>query len=223
MDKTLLRQALIKLTAGILLTALLLFPAAGTLDYPGGWLLMGLLFVPMTAAGLVMLGRSPELLRKRLNAREREQTQRRVIAMSGVMFVAAFLLAGLNARFQWGSVPRWLVWASCAAFLLGYGLFAKVLRENAWLSRTVEVQQGQQLIDTGLYGVVRHPMYLATLLIFLPMPLILGSPVSFAVMLLYLPIIAARIRSEEQVLEQGLPGYADYKGRVRYRLIPFLW
>jgi protein-S-isoprenylcysteine O-methyltransferase Ste14 len=223
MDKKLLLKALTKLVSGMSLVALLLFPAAGTPGFLRGWLLMGVLFLPMTAAGFVMLFRAPELLRRRLNANEQEQTQRWVIALSGLMFAAAFLLAGLDYRFGWSSLPGWVSAAACLVFLLGYGMFAVVLRENVWLSRTVEVQKGQQVVDTGLYAVVRHPMYSATLLLFLSMPLILGSLVSFAVMLLYLPILYVRIRNEERVLEQGLSGYTDYQRRVRYRLIPFLW
>ena len=223
MDKTLLRQALLKLVSGFLLTALLLFPAAGTWRCPGAWRLMGVLFVPMLVAGVVMLLKSPELLRRRLNVREQEPEQRRVIALSGGMFALSFVLSGLDFRFQWSKLPTGVSVGACVVFLAGYGLFAEVLRENVWLSRTVEVQQGQKVIDTGLYGLVRHPMYAATLLLFLSMPLILGSLPGLAVMLAYLPIIARRIRNEEQVLLNGLEGYRDYCRRVKYRLIPFLW
>ena len=167
--------------------------------------------------------KSPELLRKRLSVKEEQGEQKQVIVLSGLMFLAAFVLAGLNFRFGWMVLPRWLVWTAAGLFLLAYLLYAEVLRENVWLSRTVEVQEHQQVIDTGLYGVVRHPMYAATVLLFLSMPLVLGSPLSFAVMLLYLPIIAKRIRNEETVLEQGLAGYAEYKKRVKYRLIPGIW
>lgn len=223
MDKTLLRQAMVKFFSGVVLVALLLFLPAGTLRFWQAWLLMGILFVPMFLAGLVMLFKSPELLRRRLKAKEEEGEQRTVIALSGLMFLLSFLLAGLNFRASWLVLPRWASWAASLVFLLGYGLFAEVLRENAYLSRTVEVQEGQKLIDSGLYGIVRHPMYSATVLLFLTMPLVLGSPLSFAVMLLYLPIIAKRIRNEEQVLSKGLAGYGDYCSRVKYRLFPGIW
>lgn len=223
MDKTLLRQAMIKFFSGVLLVGLLLFLPAGTLYFRRAWLLMGILFIPMFLAGLVMLFKSPELLRRRLKARESEGEQRTVIALSGLMFLLSFILAGLNYRSDWMMLPRWVSLAAAAVFLLGYGLFGEVLRENVYLARTVEVEKGQKLIDTGLYGIVRHPMYSATVLIFLAMPLVLGSPLSFAVMLLYLPIIAKRIRNEEQVLSKGLEGYKEYCGRVKYRLFPWIW
>ena len=223
MDKTLLRQAMIKFFSGVLLVGLLLFLPAGTLYFRRAWLLMGILFVPMFLAGLVMLFKSPELLRRRLKARESEGEQRTVIALSGLMFLLSFILAGLNYRSDWMLLPRWVSIAAAAVFLLGYGLFGEVLRENVYLARTVEVEKGQKLIDTGLYGIVRHPMYSATVLMFLAMPLVLGSPLSFAVMLLYLPIIAKRIRNEEQVLSKGLEGYKEYCGRVKYRLFPWIW
>ncbi|MBR0199281.1 MAG: isoprenylcysteine carboxylmethyltransferase family protein [Oscillospiraceae bacterium] len=223
MDKTLLRQAMIKFFSGVLLVGLLLFLPAGTLYFRRAWLLMGILFVPMFLAGLVMLFKSPELLRRRLKARESEGEQRTVIALSGLMFLLSFILAGLNYRSDWMMLPRWVSLAAAGVFLLGYGLFGEVLRENVYLARTVEVEKGQKLIDTGLYGIVRHPMYSATVLMFLAMPLVLGSPLSFAVMLLYLPIIAKRIRNEEQVLSKGLEGYKEYCGRVKYRLFPWIW
>lgn len=223
MDKSLFALALKKFLAGFLLMALLLFLPAGTLRWRQGWLLMGILFLPMFAAGLVMLRRSPGLLEKRLNAREEQGEQRRVILLSGVMFLAAFIVAGLNYRFRWAVLPEAVSWAAAGAFLLGYLLYAEVLRENAWLSRTVEVQAGQKVVDTGLYGVVRHPMYMSTLLLFLAMPLVLGSAISFVIMLAYIPIIARRIRNEERVLEQGLQGYADYRRRVRWKVIPRVW
>ena len=223
MDKSLFARALKKFLAGFLLMALLLFLPAGTLRWRQGWLLMGILFLPMFAAGLVMLRRSPGLLEKRLNAREEQGEQRRVILLSGVMFLAAFIVAGLNYRFRWAVLPEAVSWAAAGAFLLGYLLYAEVLRENAWLSRTVEVQAGQKVVDTGLYGVVRHPMYMSTLLLFLAMPLVLGSAISFVIMLAYIPIIARRIRNEERVLEQGLQGYADYRRRVRWKVIPRVW
>ena len=223
MKRKLLRDALIKLLSGVLLMGLLLFLPAGTFAYPQGWLLMGILFVPMLCAGIVMLVKSPALLRSRLNAKEEQTQQRWVIALSGLMFVASFVLAGLSFRFGWLLLPRWVSIAAAVLFLLSYLLFAEVLRENAWLSRTIEVQENQRVVDTGLYGVVRHPMYAATVLLFLAMPLVLGSLLSFVIMLAYLPIIALRIRNEEQVLEQGLEGYAEYKARVKYRLFPGMW
>ena len=223
MNKKLFISAIAKFLSGLLLMGLLLFLPAGTLAWPDGWLLMGILFVPMFFAGLVMMAKSPDLLRRRLNAKEEQAEQKQVIALSGLMFLAAFVLAGLNFRFGWMVLPRWIVWTAAALFLLAYLLYAEVLRENVWLSRTVEVQAGQKVIDTGLYGVVRHPMYAVTVLLFLSMPLVLGSPLSFAVMLGYLPIIAKRIRNEEAVLESGLAGYREYKQRVKYRLIPGIW
>ena len=223
MNRELFWQAMMKFFSGLLLVGLLLFLPAGSFDYWQGWLLIGILFVPMFAAGLVMMAKNPELLRKRLNAREKQGEQKQVIAWSGIMFLAAFILAGLNWRFRWLLLPDWAVWAAAAHFLLAYLLYAEVLRENAYLSRTIEVQENQQVVDTGLYGIVRHPMYAATVLLFLSMPLVLGSPISFAVMLFYLPLIVKRIRNEEEVLKQGLEGYADYMKRVKFRLIPGVW
>ena len=223
MHGNLFGRAIAKFLSGVLLMGLLLFLPAGTLCWRQGWLLMGILFIPMFAAGLVMMKRSPALLEKRLNAREEQGEQRRVILLSGLMFLAAFVVAGLNFRFRWVVLPEWVSWAFAAVFLLGYALYAEVLRENEWLSRTVEVQADQKVVDTGLYGVVRHPMYMSTLLLFMSMPLVLGSVISFAIMLAYIPIIARRIRNEEQVLEQGLAGYAAYRKKVRWRLLPFVW
>ena len=223
MDTKLFGQAVTKFMAGLVLTGLMLFLPAGTLRWWRAWLLLGILFIPMFVAGLVMLRRSPDLLEKRLNAREGQGAQKQVVLFSALMFLAAFIVAGLNERFRWLILPDAVSWISAGVFLLGYGLYAEVLRENAWLSRTVEVQQGQKVVDTGLYGVVRHPMYMSTLLLFLSMPLVLGSAISFVIMLAYIPIIAKRIRNEEQVLEQGLAGYAEYRARVRYRVIPFVW
>ena len=223
MDKKLFSQAIVKFLSGLMLTAALLFLPARTFAYGQAWLLIGILFVPMFLAGLVMMKKSPDLLRKRLNARENQSEQKAVIALSGLMFLAAFVIAGLNFRFGWIVLP---FWASCAAaivFLFSYALYAEVLRENVWLSRTVEVQENQKVIDTGLYGVVRHPMYMSTILLFLSIPLVLGSVISFVIMLAYIPIIAKRIRNEEQFLESGLEGYAEYKQRVRYKVIPFVW
>jgi protein-S-isoprenylcysteine O-methyltransferase Ste14 len=184
---------------------------------------MGILFVPMFAAGLVMMKKNPELLKKRLNVREEEAQQRRVILFSGIMFLAAFISAGLSYRYQWLMLPAPLSIAAAIVFLTAYALYAEVLRENTYLSRTVEVQENQKVIDTGLYGVVRHPMYMATVFLFLAMPLVLGSVISFMIVLLYIPIIIKRIRNEEQVLAEGLPGYGEYMEKVRYRLIPFVW
>ena len=223
MDKKLLTQALAKVSLGIILMGLLIFLPAGSLRYWQGWLLMGILFVPMTVAGFVLLARNPDLLRKRLNAKEEEKEQKTVVALSGLLFIAVFVIAGLNWRFQWNLLPNWLVWVAAVLFLVSYLLYAEVLRENTYLSRTIEVQENQKVIDTGLYGLVRHPMYMATTFLFLMMPLVLASPVSFLIMLLYIPLIAKRIRNEESVLEKGLEGYSDYKKRVKYRLLPFIW
>ncbi len=223
MKNSLFAQALAKFTGGLLLVGVLIFLPAGTLDYWQGWLLMGVLFIPMFGAGLVMLAKSPDLLRRRLNAKEEESEQKAVIALSGLMFLAAFLVAGLSRRFGWYLLPGWASWAAAAVFLIAYALYAEVLRENAYLSRTIEVQEGQRVVDTGLYGIVRHPMYAVTLLLFLAMPLILGSPISFVIMLCYPAILVRRIRNEEEVLARGLPGYTDYQKKVKYRLLPGIW
>ena len=223
MDAKLFGQALRKFLAGLIAVGLLTFLPAGSFAYWHAWLLITILFVPMFIAGLVMMKKNPELLRKRLNVREEQSEQKAVIVWSGCMFLAAFVVAGLNHRFRWIVMPPWVSWAAAVVFLLAYALNAEVLRENAYLSRTVEVQENQKVIDTGLYGKVRHPMYMSTLLLFLAMPLVLGSILSFAVTLLYIPIIARRIRNEEQVLEEGLEGYADYKKRVKYKVIPLVW
>ena len=223
MTKKLFVQAIAKYFAGVVLLGVLLFLPAGTLRFPNGWLLMALLFIPMFCAGVVMMLRDPALLEKRLNAKEREGEQQDVIWKSGLMFIAAFVVAALNFRFGWLRLPNWVVWAASVIFLLAYLMWGEVLRENAWLSRTVEVQEGQRVVDHGLYGVVRHPMYAASVLLFLSMPLVLGSIFSFLIMLLYLPLIAKRIRSEEKLLKKDLDGYAEYCERVKYRLIPFIW
>ena len=222
-DRKLFVQALVKFVCGLLLVGLLLFLPAGTFRWPQAWLLIGILFVPMFAAGLFMMWKNPNLLRKRLDAREEQDEQKTVIRLSGLMFLAAFVIAGLNFRFGWIPLPITVSYAAAVVFLLAYALYAEVLRENVYLSRTVEVQTGQKVIDTGLYGIVRHPMYMSTLVLFLSMPLVLGSVISFAVMLFYIPIIAKRIRNEEKVLEEGLPGYREYKARVRYKVIPYIW
>ena len=223
MKSNLLFQSLAKFFLGIILMGVLIFLPAGSLQYWQGWLLMGILFVPMFVAGLVMMVKNPELLRKRLNAKEQEKEQKTVVALSGLLFLVAFVVAGLNWRFQWVVLPNWAVWVAAGIFIVCYLLYAEVLRENTYLSRTIEVQEHQKVVDTGLYGIVRHPMYMATTLLFLMMPLVLASPISFAIMLLYIPLIAKRIRNEEKVLEQGLESYADYKKRVKYRILPFIW
>ena len=216
-------QALTKFVFGLLLVGLLLFLPAGTFAYWQAWLFIGILFVPMFIAGIVLIVRQPELLRKRLDAKEQQQEQKWVVALSGLMFIAVFVVAGLSLRFGWYMLPDWAVFVATVVFLAAYALYAEVMRENVWLSRTIEVQHNQQVVSTGLYGIVRHPMYSATLLLFLSMPLVLASPWSFAIMLLYIPIIALRIRNEEQVLERELKGYTEYKQRVKYKLIPFIW
>ena len=223
MTKKLFVQAIVKYLAGVVLLGLLIFLPAGTLRFPNGWLLMALLFIPMLGAGIVMMLRDPALLEKRLNAKEQQGEQKEVVLGSGLMFIAAFVLAGLNFRFGWLRLPDWAVWAASVLFLLAYLMWGEVLCENAWLSRTVEVQEGQRVVDHGLYGVVRHPMYSASVLLFLSMPLVLNSPLSFLVMLCYLPLIAKRIRNEEKLLKKELPGYEEYTERVKYRLIPFIW
>lgn len=206
-----------------MLSALLLFVPAGTLNYWNAWLFMGMLFVPVLITGIVLMIKKPELLRKRLNAKEKQNEQKGVMLVGSLMFVGGFVVAGLDYRFHWLAVPKWLVIAAAALFLSGYLLYAEVLRENSYLSRTVEIQQSQKVIDTELYGIVRHPMYTATLLLFLSMPLMLGSLFSLIVFLLYPVLIVHRIQNEERVLREGLAGYADYQKRVRYRMIPFVW
>ncbi|MBR2660726.1 MAG: isoprenylcysteine carboxylmethyltransferase family protein [Clostridia bacterium] len=223
MDRKLLVQGIAKFLIGVVLLGALLFIPAGTLAWPQGWRLMAILFVPMLIVGVIMILKNPELLRKRLNAKEKQEEQKDVLKYSGLMFLAAFILAGLNFRFRWIVLPDWISWVAVAIFLISYGLYAEVMKENAYLSRTVEVQEGQQVVDTGLYGIVRHPMYMSTLFLFLAMPLVLGSLISFLIMLLYILIIAKRIRNEEQVLEEGLQGYAEYKQKVKYKVIPFIW
>lgn len=223
MDRTLLKQALIKFTVGIILTALLLFIPAGSFAYWQGWVLMAVLFIPMSVAGIIMLVKSPDLLRKRLNAKEKEDEQKAVVALSGLLFILSFITAGLNWRFDWWVLPNWSILTAATVFIASYLIYAEVLRENEYLSRTIEVQTGQKVIDRGLYGIVRHPMYMATIMLFLSMPLILGSPISFIIMLGYIPVIGKRIRNEEEVLENALEGYKEYKTRVRYKVIPFIW
>ncbi len=216
-------QALTKTIMGFVFICVLLFLPAGTFHYWNAWLFMTVLFVPMIILGIVMLFKSPDLLKKRLDAKEKEGEQKWVVALSGIMFVAAFVVAGLNFRFSWHSLPDCVIWISVAMFLFSYLIYAEVIRENAFLSRTIEVQENQRVIDTGLYGIVRHPMYSATIILFLSIPLILGSLISFFIMLAYIPIIAIRINNEERILEEGLKGYKEYKQKVRYKVIPFVW
>lgn len=216
-------SGIIKYLSGVVLVGLLLFLPAGTLDYWNGLLFSGLLFVPMLILGIVLFVKAPKLLEKRLSNKEKETEQKGVTAVAGLVFLGAFVLAGLDFRFGWTAVPSWLVWAAAVFFLISYGLYAEVMRENEYLSRTVEVQEGQKVVDTGMYGVVRHPMYAVTVLMFLSLPLILGSWISFVIFLGYPVLLVFRIRNEEKVLEEGLEGYAEYKKKVKYRMIPFIW
>ena len=220
----LLLKALAKCVTGLLCLGAVLFLPAGTLHYPGAWLLIAILFIPMVFLGVILYVKTPELLKKRLNSKEENKDQKTIIALSSALFAAMFVLAGLDFRFGWSHLPTWMVIAAAVIFLIGYGLYAEVMRENAYLSRTVEVQEGQTVIDTGLYGVVRNPMYFAAVLLFLAMPLVLGSLCAFLLMLAgYFPIIAWRIRDEEKTLAEGLPGYRDYMAKVKYRLFPLIW
>lgn len=223
MTMKLFSQAIAKFILGVALVGLLIFLPAGTPVFMNGWLLMGILFFPMLIAGIVMLFINPELLQKRLNAREKDSKQSLVVKLSGLMFLAGFILAGLNHRFGWYTLPWGVCLAAAVVFLAAYLLYAEVLRENAYLSRTIEVQQGQKVIDTGLYGIVRHPMYSATLLLFLSMPLVLGSLISFLIFLAYPFIIVKRLKHEEELLAKELAGYPEYMQKVKYRLIPFVW
>lgn len=216
-------SAIFKFLLGIILVGLLIFLPAGTLAFFGGWLLMGVLFIPMLLAGIVMMIKDPRLLASRLDAKEKQREQSLVVKLSGLMFIVGFVLAGLGQRFGWYALPRGVSIGAAVAFLLSYVTYAEVLRENTYLSRTVKVEEGQKVVDTGLYGVVRHPMYSATLILFLSMPLVLGSVYSFAVFCAYPFIIAARIRGEEKLLEAELEGYKEYKQKVKYRLVPFIW
>ena len=223
MNKSLLTQALIKLVSGLLLICILIFLPAGSFSFWQGWLFIGILFIPMLIAGVILMRKNPDLLRKRLDAKEKEIEQRTVVAMSGFLFLAAFIIAGLNWRFGWWLIPDWAVWVAAGMFLCSYVLYAEVLRENTYLSRTIEMQKGQKVIDTGLYGIVRHPMYMATIILFLSMQLVLASPISFFIMLGYIPVIAKRINNEEHVLEEGLDGYKEYKEKVKNKIIPGIW
>lgn len=222
MDKKLFVQAIAKFLLGFVAVGLLIFVPAGSLEYWNGWLLMAILFIPMFIAGIVLMTINPDLLRKRLHAKEKESEQKTVILCSGIMFLCGFVLAGFNYRFGWITMPKWLMIAASVVFLFAYAMYAEVLRENAYLSRTIEVQENQRVIDTGLYGIVRHPMYSVTVFLFLSMPLVLGSPLSFAMFLVYPFILVKRIKNEEQVLERELEGYSDYKNRVKYKMFPFI-
>ena len=223
MTKKLFLGAISKFLLGVILVGLLIFLPAGTFSYFNGWLLMGLLFVPMFLAGIVMMRKNPDLLKSRLDAKEKQQEQSLVVKLSGLMFLAGFIVAGLSIRFHWYVLPRSVALGGAVVFLAAYALYAQVLKENTYLSRTIQVQENQKVIDTGLYGIVRHPMYSATLVLFLAMPIVLGSLYSFLIFLAYPFIIAKRIRHEEAFLEKELDGYREYKQKVKYRLIPFIW
>lgn len=223
MNKRLLFQTLTKFLLGFVIIWFLLFLPAGSISYWQGWLLMGILFIPMFLVGLFLLVKNPELLKKRLNTKEKEREQKKNVTISALLFVVAFVIAGLNWRFNWILLPNLYVWSVSIIFILSYILYAEVMKENTYLSRVVEVQINQKVVDTGMYGIVRHPMYLATTILFLSMPLVLSSPLSFVIMLGYIPVIVKRIKNEEIILEQGLDGYSDYKKRVKYRMIPYVW
>lgn len=216
-------QALIKFLSGLIMVILLIFVPAGTLHYINGWILTGILFIPMLIMGIIMSVKNPELLEKRLNAKEKDSGQKNIIRFSGIIFLAGFIVAGLNYRFKWLIVPQWTVIISSIVFLLSYAMYAEVLRENTYLSRTVEIQENQKIIDTGLYGIIRHPMYTATIFMFLSIPMVLGFVHSFVIFLLYPVIIVMRLSNEEKFLENNLDGYSQYKDKVKYRLIPFIW
>ena len=223
MKTKLFLSALTKFLFGLILVGALLFLPAGSFAFVGGWIFMGLLFIPMIFLGVVLLIKAPELLEKRLDAKEKENTQKGLIALSGLLFFVGFIVAGLDFRFGWSHVPMWLVIVASVILLTSYALYAEVMRENAYLSRTIEVQEGQKVVDTGLYGIVRHPMYAVTIWLFLSIPLVLGSFWSLLCFLPYPIIMVVRILNEERVLTEGLDGYADYKKKVKYRLIPFIW
>jgi len=216
-------QAITKFILGVVLVGALIFISANTINYWNGWLFMGVLFIPMFLAGIVMMVKSPELLRRRLNAKEKEKEQKEVVLFSGLMFLVGFIIAGLNYRYSWIVLPDLVPIISSVVFLIAYILYAEVLRENTYLARTIEVEENQKVVDTGLYGIVRHPMYSITVVLFLSMPLILGSFISFLIFLVYPFIIAKRIKNEEEVLEKDLAGYTDYKKKVKYKMIPFVW
>ena len=223
MNLKILSQAIIKYISGVLIIGALLFVPAGSLKYWNGWLFMGLLFVPMFIAGIILMIKNPELLNKRLNAKEKENEQKEVVLLSGLMFIAGFIISGLNYRFSWIVLPNMVVIISSVLFIIAYILYAEVLKENTYLSRTIEVQENQKVIETGLYGIVRHPMYAVTIILFLTMPLILGSIISFIIFLVYPILIVKRIKNEEMLLAKELKGYTEYKEKVKYRIIPFVW
>ena len=216
-------EAIIKFLCGVLLVGALVFLPAGSLAYSCGWLFMALLFVPMFGAGLVMLAKSPELLKKRLDVKEKRSAQKGVVGFSGLIFLAGFVVAGLDYRFGWSKMPLWVIITASVLFLVAYGLYAEVMRENAYLSRTIQVEAGQTVVDTGLYGIVRHPMYAVTVLLFLMMPLVLGSWYALIPFAFYPVIIAVRVKDEEALLSKELAGYEEYKQKVKFRLIPFVW
>ena len=223
MDTKLVLQAIIKFFIGLIIIGAVLFIPATTFEYWNAWLFIGLLFIPMFIAGIILMIKNPNLLRKRLNAKEKENEQKQVVLFSGLMFLSGFIIAGLNYKFNWITLPNIVVIISSILFVVAYILYAEVLRENTYLSRTIEVQEDQKIIDTGMYGIVRHPMYSVTILLFLTIPLILGSVISFIIFLLYPIIIVKRIKNEEKVLEKDLKGYAEYKKKVKYKIIPFIW
>ena len=223
MNIKLLIRALTKYFVGLLMVMLLLFVPAGTLEYMNGWLFIGLLFIPMLALGAVLLIKAPTLLEKRLNSKEKESEQKAVIGISLIMFLGGFIVSALDYRFGWSNMPLALVIIAAIVLLASYAGYAEVMRENSYLSRTVEVQENQKVIDTGLYGIVRHPMYSVTTLLFLSIPLVLGSYIGFVIFLIYPVLLVKRIKNEEEVLEKGLPGYSEYKKKVKYRMIPFIW
>ncbi len=219
----LLTEALVKFACGLAMVALLIFLPAGTLYYPCGWLLIGLLFAPMLIAGFVMLFKSPAFLKKRLDGKEKQGTQKGVVAASGLMFIAGFTVAGLDFRFGWSQMPAWVVIVASVLFLIAYALYAEVMRENAYLSRTIKVEEGQTVVDTGMYGVVRHPMYAVTVLLFLMIPIVLGSWYALIAFAFYPAVIVIRLKDEEELLTRELPGYLEYKKKVKYRIIPYIW
>ena len=223
MDMKLFLSAIIKFFIGFILVGLLVFVPAGTLSYFNGLLFMGLLFIPMFVAGIILMFKDPDLLRRRLNGKEKENEQKAVVILSGLMFISGFIIAGLNYRFYWIVLPNIIPFIASIIFLIAYVLYAEVLRENTYLSRTVEVQKNQTVVDTGLYGIVRHPMYIITIVLFLSIPLILGSIISFIIFLIYPFILIKRIKNEEEVLAKELKGYKEYMKKVKYRLIPFIW
>ena len=223
MDKKLFIQAITKFIVGFIIIALLLFIPAGTLNYWNAWIFICILFVPMFIVGIILMIKSPDLLRKRLNSKEKESEQGILLMVCGVMFICGFVVSGLNYRFEWIILPKMIVFIATSIFLFGYLLYAEVLRENMYLSRIIEIEENQKVIDTGLYSIIRHPMNLSTILLFLSIPLVLGSLFSFLIFLIYPLIIARRMRNEEQVLEEGLKGYSEYKKKVKYRVIPFIW